>query len=89
MGTYQWAKDDIEIQKITGNDLMRWRGGQLSLNAICNGVKMSDFRDSTAGIKILSCDKYNRAVRSKDEVHYLSRNTDTYIAHIKGKAKLN
>ena len=63
MGTYQWIKDDIKIQKIAGNDLMRWRGGQLSLNAICNGSKMTDFRDSTAGIKILPCSKYNRAVR--------------------------
>ena len=43
MGTYQCIKDDKSIQKTTGNDLMRWRGGQLSLNAICNGSKMVDF----------------------------------------------
>ena len=89
MGTYQWVKNDIKIQKITGNDLMRWRGGQLSLNAICKGVKMTDFRDSTDGIKILPCSKYNRAVRSKEEVHYLAKKKYTYVAHIKGKAKIN
>ena len=87
MGTYQWIKDDEMIQKITGNDLMRWRGGQLSLNAICSGSKMSDFRDSNKKLKILPCSRYNYAVRSKDEVAKFSQEGIKYIAHIKGKAK--
>ena len=42
MGTYETIKDDKSIQKIVKNDLMRWRGGQLSLNAICPCTKMLD-----------------------------------------------
>ena len=87
IGTYQFIKDDKDIQKITGNDLMRWRGGQLSLNAICHGIKMPDFRDSSGHAKILPCDKYNYAVRSKEEVAILAKEGTKYIAHVKGKAK--
>ncbi len=89
MGTYQWIKDDKVIQKTTGNDLMRWRGGQLSLNAVCNGSKMADFRDSTKGIKILPCRKYNQAVSKMEDVSKLKAEKYAYIAHIKGKAKLS
>ena len=88
MGTYEQIKDDKKIQSITGNDLMRWRGGQLSLNAICGGSKMTDFRDSNEVIKILPCSKYNFAVRHKDEVKQLKKANRVYIAHIKGKAKI-
>ena len=42
MGTYRFIKDDTKIKEITGNDLMIWRGGQLSLNTICPGSKMLD-----------------------------------------------
>ena len=87
MGTYQWLKDDKIIQKVTGNDLMRWRGGQLSLNAICNGSKMADFRDSTKAIKILPCRIYNQTVMRKQDVQKLKKENLVYIAHIKGKAK--
>lgn len=88
MGTYQLIKDDPLIQNITGNDLMRWRGGQLSLNAICNGNKMTDFRDSSHEIKVLPCSKYNYSVSKKSEVSSLRKQNKAYIAHIKGKAKL-
>ena len=87
MGTYQWIKDDTRIQQVTGNDLMRWRGGQLSLNAICRGSKMTDFRDSSKHVKILPCSRYNYAVRSREEVEHLAKDGAKYIAHIKGKAK--
>ena len=45
IGTYDRIKDDKIIQNICGNDLMRWRGGQLSLNAVIPSIKMVDFRD--------------------------------------------
>ena len=89
MGTYQWVKEDKKIQKITGNDLMRWRGGQLSLNAICHGSKMTDFRDSTTDIKVLPCCKYNQAVTKMEDVSKLKTEDYAYIAHIKGKAKIS
>lgn len=89
MGTYEEIKEDEIIKSIARNDLMRWRGGQLSLNAVCSGCKMIDFRDSTNDIKILPCSKFNRAVKSKEEVNNLSRNQEVYVAHLKGKAKLS
>ncbi len=87
MGTYETIKDDSFIKAITKNDLMRWRGGQLSLNAICEGIKFVDFRDSLGGLKILPCNIYNYAVRDKGEVNTLKDNRKVYVAHIKGKAK--
>ena len=87
MGTYEAIKDDQLIKEITKNDLMRWRGGQLSLNAVCPGSKMLDFRDSNRILKVLSCDLYNYTVRSKSEVAVLRRENKVYIAHIKGKRK--
>ena len=88
MGTYEKIKDDHVIKAITKNDLMRWRGGQLSLNAVCPGNKMVDFRDSTKELKILPCDIYNYAVRSLEEINRLKTEGRVYIAHIKGKAKV-
>ena len=87
MGTYEFIKNDSTIQTVTGNDLMRWRGGQLSLNAACGACKLIDFRDSTTNIKLLPCNKYNYAVQNKAEVHLLKQKEEIYIAHIKGKAK--
>ena len=89
MGTYETIKEDRAIQSVTGNDLMRWRGGQLSLNAICPGSKLVDFRDSNKSLKILPYSKYNLAVRSADAVHSLADQNSVYVAHIKGKAKLS
>ena len=87
MGTYHWLKDDKIIQDITRNDLMRWRGGQLSLNAVCTGIKMIDCRDSDSSIKILPCKTFNRPVTKIKEVQQLKKENYAYIAHIKGKAK--
>ena len=89
MGTYEAIKDDKKIQSVTGNDLMRWRGGQLSLNAVCPGSKMVDLRDSNTWIKVLPCNIYNKAVMSPNEVNQLRRDNMTYVAHIKGKAKMS
>ena len=89
MGTYQAIKDDSIVKGITKNDLMRWRGGQLSLNAVCPGSKMLDFRDSSRALKILSCDLYNYTVRDKSEIVDLKREDKVYVAHIKGKAKMS
>ena len=88
MGTYEAIKDDKKIQSVTGNDLMRWRGGQLSLNAVCPGSKMLDARDSCGWLKILPCNIYNYAVMSKAEVNTIRAKNRAYFAHIKGKAKI-
>ena len=89
MGTYEYIKNDNVIQSITKNDLMRWRGGQLSLNAICKGAKLIDARDSNHNLKILPCSRYNHAVQASDDVQKLRSEKKVYIAHIKGKSKLS
>ena len=75
-GTYEAIKDDQLIKDITKNDLMRWRGGQLSLNAIA-GSKMLDFRDSNRILKVLSCDLYNYTVRHKSRLKSRKENKVT------------
>jgi hypothetical protein len=87
MGTYEEIRQNKIIQTICKNDLMRWRGGQLSLNAVCASSKMCDFRDSNEDIRYLPCSTYNRTVRSTKEVSTLDTQDTVYIAHIKGKAK--
>jgi len=89
MGTYEFIKNDNVIQSITKNDLMRWRGGQLSLNAICKGAKLIDARDSNHHLKVLPCSKYNYAVQTSNDVEKLRSEKKVYIAHIKGKSKLS
>ena len=88
MGTYEIIKDDNIIKEITKNDLMRWRGGQLSLNAVCPGNKMVDYRDSTSELKILPCEIYNYAIRSLSQIEQMKKEGKIYIAHVKGKAKM-
>ena len=89
MGTYDLIKDDAIIQKVCGNDLMRWRGGQLSLNAMLAGGKMKNQMSSQElEIKILDCRLFNHPVSSMTEAERLHRSGIVYIAHIKGKAKI-
>ena len=47
IGTYNSILKSETIQMIMNNiDLKRWRGGQLSLNAICGGGNMISRKDS-------------------------------------------
>lgn len=88
MGIYELIKNDAVIKSICGNDLMRWRGGQLSLNAILTGGKMKTHMSSDdLRLKILDCHRFNRAVSSIAEVEDLLKQGETYVAHMKGKAK--
>lgn len=89
MGTYDLIKDDTVVQRVCGNDLMRWRGGQLSLNAMLSGGKMKNSMSSESfGIKILDCTRFNYSVSKIHDVDNLRTAKSVYIAHVKGKAKL-
>lgn len=87
MQTYENIKNNNIINNIINTDLERWRGGQLSLNGICNAGRMVTYMDSTDKIAFLPCDKYNRTIRSFDEVEAIVRNRSSYVVHAKGRAK--
>lgn len=89
MGTYDLIKDDAIVQQVCGNDLMRWRGGQLSLNAMLDGGKMKTQMSSRDNaLKILDCSRFNKAVSNIADVNILIKGGEAYVAHVKGKAKM-
>ena len=89
MGTYDLIKNDAVVQRVCGNDLMRWRGGQLSLNAMLTGGKMKTSMSSqNLCIKILDCNRFNYSVSKIEDVDNLRRARRVYVAHVKGKAKI-
>lgn len=89
MGTYNLIKDDAIVKQVCGNDLMRWRGGQLSLNAMLDGGKMkTQMSSGESTLKILDCAHFNKAVNNIADVDILQKDGEVYVAHIKGKAKM-
>lgn len=85
--TYEDIKANKIINNIVGTDLERWRGGQLSLNAICNAGRMVTYRDSTDHISFLPCGKYNRTIYSYAEISSAKVERSAFAVHAKGKAK--
>ena len=87
------------IKNLYKLDLMRWRGGQLSINAISPGVRHVSYLDSTDYIGLMPAEKYNYTARSlnlnsrkhelinKGELNQILKSI--WILHIKGKSKLN
>ncbi|MDB4682085.1 hypothetical protein OAE68_00220 [Synechococcus sp. AH-551-A10] len=88
MGVYEEIIKNKRILEIMDNiDLRRWRGGQLSLNAVCQGGSLVDWRDSTKNVKILNCDYYNRKIKNVKEIAQIRAEGRAYIVHLKGKSK--
>ena len=88
IGTYKSILKSEKIQMIMNNiDLKRWRGGQLSLNAICGGGNMISRQDSTKNLKILPSNKFNRSIKTVEERDALMNSNDCFIGHFKGRHK--
>ena len=90
IGTYNYLKDDSKIKSIYKTDLMRWRGGQLSLNAICPNIRNLCFLDSDPYISFLPSEYFNYSspnIRSISDFRVAMKNR--WIVHLKGKSKLN
>ncbi len=84
MGAYEWIRNDKAIQKVTGIDLKVWRGGQLSLNSICPGIKSSNYLDSNQDISILPCQKYNYSTNSLESLKSAIESNHIFALHLKG-----
>ena len=87
--TYEKIKNNKIIKDTVGTDLERWRGGQLSLNGICNAGRMVTYRDSNKHIAFLPCDKYNRTIYGYSEVNSLIVEKSAFAVHAKGRSKHN
>ena len=85
--TYEKIKNNKIINDIVGTDLERWRGGQLSLNGICNAGRMITYRDSTEDIVFLPCDKFNRTIYGYSELQSIINENSSFLVHAKGNAK--
>ena len=87
MGTYEWIKNDNVIKGIVGLDLRRWRGGILSLNAICPGIRNTTFLDSNKDITILPSEKYHHTPPSLSAIKYAITGEEIFSIHLKGNVK--
>ncbi len=89
MGTYDFIKDNREIKSIYHSDLMCWRGGQLSLNAICPGIRNLTFMDSTDSLTLLPSDTFLYSPKEVNTIdQFNSAINGRWIIHLKGSIKL-
>jgi hypothetical protein len=83
------ARDEL----ITGyyGDVKRWRGGQLSLNALVYGMlpcsPYRSWRTAGAAVRFLPADTFNFAVAEGEAVSSLERLDECYVIHYKGWRK--
>jgi hypothetical protein len=90
LATYDRLLDDALVRSYYG-DVRRWRGGQLSLNAVaCHLLPCSPYRAwSVAGarVRFLPCDTYNYAAGEGESASGIERLADRYVVHFKGSRK--
>ena len=90
LATYDRLLDDALVRSYYG-DVRRWRGGQLSLNAVaCHLLPCSPYRAwSLAGarLRFLPCDTYNYAAGEGEAASGIERLADRYVVHFKGSRK--
>jgi hypothetical protein len=89
LGTYEVLRADAVVLDYYGNNIDRWRGGQLSLNAVGLPPDSHEYRDfECAGgrVGLLPCNRFNYSVtRAVD----LQRPTwdEKFVLHLKGNHK--
>ena len=90
VATYQRLANEEEVKNYYG-DIKKWRGGQLSLNAICHSANpFSSYRPiSIDGVllRVLPCDPYNYSWEYSVATYFNDLKTKK-ILHIKGGRKL-
>ncbi|HVQ12917.1 MAG TPA: hypothetical protein VMS40_04975 [Vicinamibacterales bacterium] len=89
MATYEYLRSDPVIREYYG-DIDRWRGGQLSLNAVALPEQITGSRTwSTDGIRIrmFPCNDYNYWVQPKN-LSVRPKSWDRkFVLHLKGDSK--
>jgi hypothetical protein len=91
LATYDRMAVDPLIMGYYG-DIKRWRGGQLSLNAVTYGlIPHSPYRlyETSAGtmIRMLPCDTFNFVSGEGEAASAIEQLEDRYIVHFKGNRK--
>jgi hypothetical protein len=90
LATYDRVAADPFITGYYG-DMRRWRGGQLSLNALVSGLRpYSPYRvDAAAGValRFLPCDTFNFAGGEGEAPDSIERLAERYVVHFKGPRK--
>jgi hypothetical protein len=90
LGTYDRIAQDSFITGYYG-DVRRWRGGQLSLNALVYGaLPCSPYRawhSAGATLRFLPCDTFNFAAGEGEAASSLDRLDQRYVIHYKGWRK--
>ena len=90
LATYDALAVDARITGFYG-DIKRWRGGQLSLNALAQDLRpYSPYRlDETAGarLRFLPCDTFNFAGGEGEAASASERLDERFVVHFKGMRK--
>lgn len=90
LATYDRIAADPVVSAYYG-DVRRWRGGQLSLNAVCAAYRpFSPFRVARAGgldLRFLPCDTFNFALGDGESLESSRRLGERYVMHYKGPRK--
>jgi len=90
LATYDRIAADPFITGYYG-DVRRWRGGQLSLNALAAGdMPCSPYRRGEiagAAVRFLPCDTFNFAVAEGEAASAVDRLDQRYVVHFKGWRK--
>lgn len=90
LATYDRLVTDPLITRCYG-DVRRWRGGQLSLNAVSPGLSLhSPYRYydcAGAVVRMLPCDTFNFTSGEGEAATSLEHLDDRYIIHFKGMRK--
>jgi len=90
LATYDRIAEDPVVRAYYG-DVRRWRGGQLSLNAVCADFRpFSPFRVSRVDgldLRFLPCDTFNFALGDGESLSSSAHLAERYVMHYKGPRK--
>jgi len=90
LATYDRIAADPAVKAYYG-DVRRWRGGQLSLNAVCAGfAPFSPYRVSQVdglALRFLPCDTWNFALGDGEALSSSAHLGERYVMHYKGPRK--
>jgi|GEM_PF-901860 len=90
LATYDALAADAFIAGYYG-DVKRWRGGQLSLNALLHGLRpYSPYAPRSAAgarLRFLPCDTFNFSGGEGEAASSLERLDERYVVHFKGSRK--
>ena len=80
--TYSILSQDVNLQVYYNKSIKRWRGGQLSLNVICNNYNRLEPKNKFS-IEYLNCQRFNCFSKFYSPFDISKK----YVIHVKGRDK--